>query len=85
MDSMTGWSGASPVLQGGVSPGLRGTRSGRASRRASREMPEVSARLFDINGPASFFTTSRTFNSHRSQDPLQVDEPYGPSLPAVPG
>jgi hypothetical protein len=57
---VTEWSGASPVPQGGVSPAGRGTTTGRASRRASREMPEVSARLFDINGPVSVFTVSRT-------------------------
>ena len=36
----------------GRKPDLRGTRSGHASRRASGEMPEMSARLFDVSGPA---------------------------------
>ena len=59
--------GRKPCPSGRGKPGLRGTRSGRALRRASREIPEVSARLFDISGPVSVFTVGRTLWPHRSR------------------
>jgi len=52
--------GRKPCPSGRGKPGLRGTRSGRALRRASREIPEVSATLFDICGSVIVFTASRS-------------------------
>ena len=81
---LTGWSGASPVLQGGVSPACAGLEAA-----VPPGAPPGKYRRYPLSCsiPVIWLVSSPPAGPYpdRSQDPLQAGEPDGPSLPAVPG